>query len=203
VQPGCGTLPDSCRIFPQAGSASGGCGPNGANYFICVQRWRTSRRAWWDMSAKDEGEKLIASNRKAFHDYFILEKLEAGISLFGTEVKSSREGRVNLRDSYAAVKNGEAFLLNCHISPYSHGNRENHEPTRIRKLLLHRKEIRKLIGKTNEKGLTLVPLRVYLKRGRIKVELGVARGKKQYDKRETERRKETERETRAAIKSRR
>ncbi len=146
------------------------------------------------------GEKLIASNKKAFHDYFILDKLEAGISLTGTEVKSSREGRINLKDSYAAIKGGEAFLLNCHISPYSHGNRENHDPTRTRKLLLHRNEIRKLIGKTNEKGLTLIPLRVYLKRGRIKVELGLARGKKQYDKRETERRKEAERETRKAVK---
>ena len=148
----------------------------------------------------DPGEKLIASNRKAFHDYFILDRLEAGIALSGTEVKSSREGRINLKDSYAAIKGSEAFLLNCHISPYSHGNRENHDPTRTRKLLLHSSEIRRLIGKTNEKGLTLVPLRVYLKRGRIKVELGIARGKKQYDKRETERRKEAERETRKAVK---
>ena len=151
----------------------------------------------------DSGEKLIASNKKAFHDYFIIDKLEAGIALFGTEVKSSREGRINLKDSYAMVKGGEAFLMNCHISPYSHGNRENHDPTRMRKLLLHRNEIRKLIGKTQEKGLTLVPLRAYLKRGKIKIELGVARGKKQYDKRETERRKEAERETRAAVKLRR
>jgi len=151
----------------------------------------------------DSGEKLIASNKKAFHNYFILDKLEAGIALFGTEVKSSREGRINLKDSYATIKGGEAFLLNCHISPYSHGNRENHDPTRARKLLLHRNEIRKLIGKTQEKGLTLIPLRAYLKRGRIKIELGVARGKKQYDKRETERRKEVERETRAAVKMRR
>ena len=148
----------------------------------------------------DAGEKLITSNRKAFHDYFILDRYEAGISLSGTEVKSSREGRVNLKDSYAAIKGGEAFLLNCHISPYSHGNRENHEPTRARKLLLHRKEIRKLVGKTQEKGLTLVPLRFYLKHGKIKVELGVARGKKNYDKRETERRKEADRETRKAVK---
>jgi SsrA-binding protein len=148
----------------------------------------------------DSGEKLIASNRKAYHDYFILDKLEAGIALFGTEVKSSREGKVNLKDSYATIKGGEAFLLNCHISPYSHGNRENHDPTRTRKLLLHHKEIRKLIGKTQEKGLTLVPLRLYFKRGKVKVELGVARGKKNYDKRETERRKEADRETRKAVK---
>lgn len=155
------------------------------------------------MEKKDDGEKPVASNRKAFHDYFILDKLEAGIALLGTEVKSIREGRINLKDSYAIVRDGEPFLVNCHISPYSHGNRENHDPLRTRKLLLHHKEIRKLIGKTQEKGLTLVPLRVYLKRGRIKVELGVARGKKEYDKRETERRKEVDRETRAAMKTRR
>jgi SsrA-binding protein len=155
------------------------------------------------MEKKTAGEKLIASNKKAFHDYFIMEKLEAGIALLGTEVKSIREGRINLKDSYAAVKDGEPLLLNCHISPYSHGNRENHDPTRARKLLLHHQEIRKLIGKTQEKGLTLVPLRVYLTRGRVKVELGVARGKKDYDKRETERRKEVDRETRAAMKTRR
>jgi SsrA-binding protein len=145
----------------------------------------------------------VAANKKAFHDYFILEKIEAGIVLQGTEVKSIREGRLNLKDSYAAVRKGEAYLFNCHISPYSHGNRENHDPTRARKLLLHAREIRRLIGKTQEKGLTLVPLRVYLKRGRIKVELGVARGKKLIDKRETERRKEADREARAAMKERR
>jgi len=149
------------------------------------------------------GEKLIATNKKAFHDYFILEKFEAGISLLGTEVKAIREGRLNLKDSYALVRSGEVFLLNCHISPYSHGNRENHDPGRSRKLLLHLGEIRKLIGKTQEKGLTLVPLRVYLKRGKIKVELGVAKGKKLYDKRETERRKEADREAKAAVKYRR
>ncbi len=151
----------------------------------------------------ESGEKLIASNKKAYHDYFILDKLEAGIVLMGTEVKSAREGRVNLKDSYAMVKEGETFLLNCHISPYSHGNRENHDPTRTRKLLLHQKEIRKLVGKTQEKGLTVVPLRMYLRRGKIKVELGVARGKKLYDKRETERRKDMDREARTAVKLRR
>ncbi len=148
----------------------------------------------------DAAEKVVATNKKAFHDYFILDKLEAGIVLLGTEVKSIREGRLNLRDSYAAVRKEEAFLHNCHISPYSHGNRENHDPLRDRKLLLHQREIRKLIGKTQEKGLTLIPLRVYLRRGKIKVELGLARGKKLYDKRETERRKEAERESRAAMK---
>ena len=149
------------------------------------------------------GEKLIATNKKAFHDYFILEKFEAGIVLMGTEVKAIREGRINLKDSYALVRAGEVFLLNCHISPYSHGNRENHEPTRSRKLLLHLVEIRKLIGKTQEKGLTLVPLRVYLKSGKVKVELGVAKGKKLYDKRETERRKEADMEAKRAIQYRR
>jgi len=155
------------------------------------------------MAEKPIGEKIVATNKKAFHDYFILEKIEAGISLLGTEVKAIREGRLNLKDSYAMVQAGETFLFNCHISPYSHGNRENHDPTRPRKLLLHQQEIRKLIGKTQEKGLTLVPLRVYLKRGRIKVELGVARGKKLIDKRETERRKEADREAKAAMKHRR
>jgi SsrA-binding protein len=155
------------------------------------------------MEKTTSGEKLIASNKKAFHDYFILEKLEAGIALLGTEVKSIREGRINLKDSYASIRDGEPMLANCHISPYSHGNRQNHDPVRTRKLLLHHQEIRKLIGKTQEKGLTLIPLRVYLKRGRVKVELGLARGKKEYDKRETERRKEVDRETRAAMKSHR
>jgi len=151
----------------------------------------------------ESGLKLIAINKKAFHNYFILEKLEAGIVLLGTEAKSAREGRINLKDSYAHVRNGEAYLVNCHISPYSHGNRQNHDPTRTRKLLLHKKESRRLIGKTQEKGLTVVPLRVYLKRGRVKVELGVARGKKLYDKRETQRRKDIEREARAAMKKHR
>ena len=155
------------------------------------------------MEKTGSGEKLVASNKKAYHDYFILEKLGAGIALLGTEVKSTREGRINLKDSYASIKDGEPVLVGCHISPYSHGNRQNHDPVRTRKLLMHRQEIRKLIGKTQEKGLTLIPLRVYLKRGRVKVELGVARGKKEYDKRETERRKEVDRETRAAMKQRR
>lgn len=152
---------------------------------------------------REAAEKLITANRRAFHDYFILDKLEAGIALLGTEVKSIREGRINLKDSHAVVKGGEAYLLNCHVSPYSHARSEGQDPTRSRKLLLHRREIRKLIGKTQEKGLTLVPLRVYVKRGRIKVELGLARGKKLFDKRETERRKTAEREARAAIKERR
>jgi len=141
-----------------------------------------------------EDLKIIATNKKAFHNYHVLERYEAGIVLSGTEVKSLRDGRINLKDSYALVRQGEVFLLNCHISPYSHGNRENQEPTRTRKLLLHKREIQKLIGKTVEKGLSLVPLSVYFKTGRAKVEIAVVKGKKLFDKRETERRKESDRE---------
>lgn len=141
----------------------------------------------------EEG-KVVATYRKAFHDYHIFDRYEAGIVLTGAEVKSLREGRINLKDSYAQVKQGEVYLINCHISPYSHGNRENPEPTRARKLLLHRKEINKLLGRTVMKGYTLVPLRVYFKGGRAKVEIALVRGKKLFDKRETEKRKETERE---------
>ncbi|HEX9161969.1 MAG TPA: SsrA-binding protein SmpB, partial [Thermoanaerobaculia bacterium] len=125
-----------------------------------------------------QGEKLIASNKKAFHDYHVLEKLEAGIELTGTEVKSLRDGAANLKDSYVNVKNGEAFLFGAHISPYTHGNRENHDPERTRKLLLHRREIEKLHTQLMEKGLTIVPLRLYFKGGRVKAEIGVVRGKK-------------------------
>jgi SsrA-binding protein len=153
--------------------------------------------------AKDEkAEKLVATNRKAFYDYAIEEKLEAGIVLRGTEVKSLREGRVNLRDSYAGVEHGEVMLFNCHISPYSHGNIMNHEPERPRKLLLHRKEINKLLGKTQQKGLTLVPLRIYFTaRGKAKVELALAKGKKQYDRRETIKEREAGREMDRAMKA--
>ena len=150
-----------------------------------------------------DGEKLIASNRKAFHEYHVLDKLEAGIALTGTEVKSLRDGAVNLKDSYITVKDGEAFLLGAHISPYSHGNLQNHEPERTRKLLLHRREIEKLQSQVTEKGLTVVPLRLYFKGGRVKAEIGVVRGKKLYDKRETEKRREADREAAAAMKSRR
>lgn len=148
-----------------------------------------------------EGEKLIASNKKAFHEYFILEKFEAGLVLTGTEVKSMREGRVNLKDSYILFKNGEAFLFGCHISPYSHGNIQNHDPERTRKLLLHRQEIEKLNSRVVEKGLTVIPLRLYFKDARAKAEIAVVRGKQLFDKRETERRKEADRETAAAIKA--
>ncbi len=145
----------------------------------------------------------VAENRKALHDYHVLETFEAGLVLLGTEVKAIREGRVNLRDSYAQVEDGEIFLYNVHISPYSHRGYADHEPLRRRKLLLHRDEIRKLIGKTVEKGMTLVPLRMYFKDGRVKVAVSLARGKKAYDKRETIKRREVDRETRAAVKARR
>jgi SsrA-binding protein len=146
------------------------------------------------------GEKLIASNKKALHDYFILQKFEAGIMLTGTEVKSLRDGKVNLKDSYVTFSGGEAFLFGTHISPYSHGNLQNHDPERTRKLLLHRRELEKLHSLIAEKGLTVVPLRLYLKGSRVKAEIAVVRGKKQYDKRETERKREADRETAAAIK---
>ncbi len=147
--------------------------------------------------------KVVATNRKAYHDYFIEEKFEAGMVLKGTEVKSLRDRRVNLQDSYASVKEGEVFLHNCHISPYSHGNLMNHDPIRTRKLLLHRKEINKLLGKTQQKGLTLVPLRIYFSaRGRAKVELGLAKGKKQHDRRASIKTREAGREVERAMKER-
>jgi SsrA-binding protein len=139
-------------------------------------------------------EYVVSTNRKAYHDYFIQETYEAGISLLGTEVKSLREGKVNLKDSYVIIKNNEAFLLNCHISPYSHGNIQNHEPLRTRKLLLHKREINRLWGKLSQKGLALIPLRIYFKKGKAKVEIGVARGKRKYEKREAIKEKEARRE---------
>lgn len=156
-----------------------------------------------DKDAKDgDQEALIADNRKAFHDYHILESFEAGIALLGTEVKGIREGRANLRDAYARVENGEVWLYSVHINPYSHRGYVDHDPRRKRRLLLHRYEIRKLIGKTVEKGLTLVPTRLYFKKGRVKVSLALAKGKQAHDKRETIKRRETDRETRAAVKER-
>ena len=147
-------------------------------------------------------ELLIADNRKARHDYHLFETFEAGVVLLGTEVKAIREGRVNLRDSYGRVERGEVFLFNVHISPYSHRGYATHEPLRRRKLLLNRAEIRKLIGKTVERGLTLVPVQMYFKNGRVKVAISVAKGKKNYDKRETIRRRDIDRETRAMVKGR-
>lgn len=153
---------------------------------------------------KEHTETVVATNRKAFHDYAIEEKLEAGIVLRGTEVKSLREGKVNLRDSYASVDHEEVILHNCHITPYSHGNIMNHDPLRPRKLLLHRKEISKLLGKTQQKGLTIVPLRIYFSpHGKAKIEIALAKGKKQYDRREAIKSRDAGREVERAMKDRR
>lgn len=150
---------------------------------------------------KEQTETVVATNRKAFHDYAIEEKLEAGIVLRGTEVKSLREGKVNLRDSYASVEHEQVILHNCHITPYSHGNIMNHDPLRPRKLLLHRKEISKLLGKTQQKGLTIVPLRIYFSaRGKAKIEIALAKGKKQYDRREAIKNRDAGREVERAMK---
>jgi SsrA-binding protein len=147
-------------------------------------------------------EKVLAANRAAFHNYHISDKYEAGIALTGTEVKSAMDGRVQLKEAYVGVREGEAWLFNAHISPYSHGNRLNHEPTRTRKLLLHKREIERLDEASVKQGMTLVPTQVYLKNGRIKVEVGVARGKKLYDKREAELKRTIDREARAQLKER-
>ncbi|HEX8029731.1 MAG TPA: SsrA-binding protein SmpB [Vicinamibacterales bacterium] len=152
--------------------------------------------------ANEESNRPIADNRKAFHDYHILETFECGIALLGTEVKGIREGQANLRDSFARVEKGEVWLFNVHINPYSHRGYVDHDPKRKRRLLLHKYEIRKLIGKTVEKGLTLVPTKMYFKHGKVKVAIGLARGKQDHDKRETMRRREVDRETRAAVKER-
>lgn len=145
--------------------------------------------------------RVIAKNRKAYFDYQILESLEAGISLMGSEVKSIREGRVSLKESYAEIKDGEVFLLNCHISPYEASNRFNHEPLRERKLLLHRQEIKRLTGKVKEKGFTLIPTKILINdKGKIKVEIALAKGKKTYQKREAIRERDREREMRAELK---
>ena len=149
---------------------------------------------------REAAQKNIAENRKAYHDYHILETFETGVVLLGTEVKSIREGRVNLRDSYARAENGEVFVYNIHIQPYSHRGYAEHDPLRRRKLLLHAHEIRKLVGKTIEKGMTLVPLRMYFKDRKVKMALGLAKGKQLHDKRETIKQREVERETRAAVK---
>ena len=152
--------------------------------------------------AKEQGRKLIAQNRKARHDFHVESTVEAGMVLTGTEVKSLRAGRATLTDGYATIDNGEVWLLNLHIGPYSHSGYASHEDRRQRKLLLHKAEIRKLTGKVAEKGLTLVPLRMYFKDGRVKLALALAKGKQLHDKRETIRRREVDRETRAAVKSR-
>ncbi|MFQ5578393.1 MAG: SsrA-binding protein SmpB [Anaerolineae bacterium] len=144
--------------------------------------------------ANPNGTRLVATNKKAYHDYHILDTVEAGLVLTGSEIKSIRAGQVNLKDGYATVQNGELWLVSAHIAPYHQANRQNHDPRRTRKLLLHRREINRLTGKLQEKGLTLIPLKLYLKNNRAKVELGLARGKKQYDKRAALKKKEVDRQ---------
>src|SRR6185503_679582 len=154
-------------------------------------------------SADDESHKVIATNRKAFFNYEIFERAEAGVALVGSEVKSIREGGLNFRDAFVDFRGGELYLVGCRIGPYSHGNIQNHSEGRDRKLLLHKREILKLGGRVTEKGFTIVPLRAYFKKGRVKLEIGLARGKKAHDKREAIKRKDLERETRQAIRTRR
>src|SRR3954447_758018 len=154
------------------------------------------------MADRDGTLKILSDNRQAGHNYFLMDRFEAGMVLTGTEVKAARDGKVQLKDAYASVLNNEAWLVNAHISQYSHGNRENHPPIRNRKLLLHRREIEKLHVATREKGLALIPLKMYMKGGRIKCEIGVAKGKKLHDKRETERTKSAEAEARAEMRRR-
>ena len=151
---------------------------------------------------KDASLKILSDNRQAGHNYFLMERFEAGLVLTGTEVKAAKDGKVQLKDAYAAVLSNEAWLINAHISQYSHGNRENHPPVRNRKLLLHRREVDKLLGITREKGLALIPTKMYLKGGRIKCELAVAKGKKLHDKREAERARTAEAEARAEMRRR-
>jgi SsrA-binding protein len=151
---------------------------------------------------KEPGVKVVTANKKARADYFIEDTFEAGMSLMGTEVKSLREGRANLKDSYAREKDGRIVLVGAHISPYPFGNRVNHEPERERQLLLHKQEIKRLIGKTRERGFTLVPLAIYFKNGRAKIEIGLGKGKAQYDKRETIKKREQDREMERAIRGR-
>jgi SsrA-binding protein len=146
--------------------------------------------------------KIVAQNRKAYHDYTIEETLEAGMLLTGTEVKSLRDGKANLKDSYVIIKDEAAFLLNCHISPYTHGNIMNHDPLRTRKLLLHKKEIIKIQEKAAQKGYSLIPLKLYFKGSYVKVEIGLAKGKKQHEKRDSIKKREADREIERAMKSR-
>jgi len=154
------------------------------------------------LADKNTSVKILSDNRQAGHNYFLMDRFEAGLVLTGTEVKSAKSGMIQLKEAYAAVLGSEAWLINAHISQYSHGNRENHPPVRNRKLLLHRREIDKLLVQTREKGLALIPTRIYLKKGRIKCEVAVAKGKKLHDKRETERAKTAEAEARAEMRRR-
>ena len=148
---------------------------------------------------KKEGIKIIAQNKKAYHEYFVLEKLEAGIELFGTEVKSLRQGKVNLKDSWCSVKNGEMFVHGMHISPYEQGNIFNRDPVRVKKLLLHKREIKQLYARTKQEGLTVIPLSLYFSKGKAKLEIGLCKGKKLYDKREVAAKKEAQRNIERSI----
>lgn len=150
---------------------------------------------------KTEERKAVAQNKKAYHDYFVLEKFEAGIELFGTEVKSIREGRLNLKDAWCSIKDGEIFVNGMHISPYEHGNIFNRDPVRVRRLLMHKREIMRLLGQTKQEGLTLIPLSVYFVRGRAKLEVGLCKGKKLYDKRETAAKKDAARNIERSMKN--
>ncbi|MCR5150326.1 MAG: SsrA-binding protein SmpB [Clostridiales bacterium] len=149
--------------------------------------------------AKETGVKIAAQNKKAYHDYFILEKFEAGIELFGTEVKSIRLGKLNLKDSWCMIKDGEIFVNNMHISPYEQGNIFNRDPLRVKRLLMHKSEIRRLFAKVKQDGLALVPLSVYFKNGRAKIEIGLCKGKKLYDKREVEAKKSAEKKIKSSV----
>lgn len=151
--------------------------------------------------ARQKGIKSIAENRKAYHDYFVEEKFEAGIALFGTEVKSIRAGKINLKDSYIQIKDGEMFLIGVHVSPYEQGNRSNKDPMRTRKLLMHKREIVRLYSIVKQEGLTLVPTKCYFSDGKVKVEIGLARGKKNYDKRDVQSAKEAKRDIERSIKN--
>jgi SsrA-binding protein len=154
------------------------------------------------VAERDVSLKILSDNRQAGHNYFLMERFEAGMVLTGTEVKAAKDGQIQLKEAYASVLENEAWLLNAHISQYSHGNRENHPPIRNRKLLLHRREIDKLLVQSREKGLALIPTKIYLKKGRIKCEIAVAKGKKLHDKRETERARTAEAEARAEMRRR-
>jgi SsrA-binding protein len=154
------------------------------------------------LADKDSSIKILSDNRQASHNYFLMDRYEAGMVLTGTEVKAAKDGKIQLKEAYALVQDNEAWLMNAHISQYSHGNRENHPPIRNRKLLLHRREIDKLLGETREKGLSLIPTKIYLKKGKIKCEIAVAKGKKLHDKREAERARTAEDEARAEMRRR-
>ena len=174
-------------------------GPNASKLIDDARLWRVEKKK---LAAKDGGIQILSDNRQAGHNYFLMERFEAGMVLTGTEVKSAKDGKIQLKDAYADVEKNEAWLVNAHISQYSHGNRENHPPVRNRKLLLHRREIDKIFGIIREKGLSLIPTKIYLKNGRIKCEIAVAKGKKLHDKREAERSRTAEAEARAEMRRR-